>query len=264
MKIAVVASGWHFPLHFYKTMAKQFVPPDWTMDLFVVAHRLPEHAEPEVKQFLSTIKKRRDVRAILDRRFYKKVATVEEIQKLGWNFSLEPNTIGDWGNANQWLEKHDYKEYDIILFTHDDNLILNYQLIHNVVKGDEYDSWLILSNSTGMPPGMLRGSFEFFKREMLDRIGGKFDMSLVKLTREGVTSTNGDLAQLTDWNNTVTPLMDFIDKENLREKVGAMSPCYRVSMFCIEGERGFISNTHGINTEQEERGIATLQHHGII
>jgi hypothetical protein len=261
-KLAVVVSGWYFPYHFYKTLTEQFIPEGWEVDFFCVAHREPKYAEKEVKDHLKILG--RNLRAGLDRKLYKKIATQDQLEKLGWKFMLEPNTVGDWGNTNQWLEKHDYKDYDLFLFSHDDNLILSYQLFHNIIEGEEYLRWLIMSNSTGMPPGNLRGSFEFFKRDMLDIMGGKFDLSQTTLTRIGENKSPKNWADLFDWNATVYPLAQLIQEKNLVSQVAAMSPCYRVSMFCIEGERGYISNTHGINTEQEEKGLATLQHFKII
>ena len=42
-----------------------------------------------------------------------------------YKFMLEENTIGDMEVFNQWSDKYDYTEYDIILITHDDNFILS-------------------------------------------------------------------------------------------------------------------------------------------
>lgn len=257
MKLAVIASAWHWPLHFYQSIADQALPDGWTADLFCVAHREPKYAKPEVKDYLSKLGE--GLRADLDRKLYAKVATVSAIKKLGWTYMLEPNTIGDWGNVNQWLDKHDYKEYDAFLFSHDDNLILNPTTIYSVLMSEDWD---IVTNSVGMPPGSIRGSFEFFRKPVLDLIGGKFDLSEVKLTREGKTDTPRDRNTLYDWNATVYPLTRAVIKHKL--KVQSLSPCYRVSMFCIEGERGFISETHGMNTPEEERGLKLLQANKVI
>lgn len=261
-KIAIVASGWHFPYHFYRTLAKQVIPQGWEVDLFCVAHRKPEHAEPEVKEYVRGLG--RNLRAGLDRKLYKKVATKKQIERLGWKFMLEPNTVGDWGNTNQWLEKHNYKDYDLFLFTHDDNLILNYVLLANIIESPDFNTWLILTNTQGMPPGNLRGSFEFFKKEMLDIMGGNFDLSQTQLERVGETESPTNWADLYDWNTTVYPLANLLQEKGLIEKVQALSPSYRVSMYCIEGERGFISNTQPGNTPTENHGLALLQHYKII
>src|SRR3989344_1061850 len=114
-KLAVVASGWHFPLHFYKKIAEQEIPAGWEVDFFCISHREPSFAALEKKKEILSFDY--DRRSLYDRILYDKIATVEDMQALGWKYSLEPNTIGDWGNSNQWLDKHDYKDYDMFLFT---------------------------------------------------------------------------------------------------------------------------------------------------
>lgn len=254
-KLAVVASGWHYPYTFYEAIAKQQIPKGWTFDLFVVAHRGPEQAETPL--FHDTRRGR------LDQILYKKVATKQEIEDLGWTYIEKPNTVGDWGNTNQWLEDYDYKDYDLFLFTHDDNFILRDDLFTQVCKMYSKD-WLILTNSTGMPAGSIRGSFEFFKKKMLDIMGGKFDLSGVTLDRTGHTDNPKNWADLYDWNNTVTPLTKLLTDKNLWDKIIVLSPFYRVSLYCIEGERGTISNTNGINTQYEEEGLNVLEEGGFI
>src|SRR3989338_128478 len=167
-RLAVVAGGWHFPMHFYEAIARQKVPIGWEVSLFCVSHRNPSFSKEEKK---------------------------EELAGLGWTYKEYPNTIGDWGMSNQWLEEHNYKSYDVFLFTHDDNLILTDKMFVDILGKDS--KWLILSNSTGnaqrrlrqwlhLPkPPHLRGPFEVFKQEMMERIGGKFDLSETTLTREG-------------------------------------------------------------------------------
>jgi hypothetical protein len=263
-KIAVVASGWHYPYSFYEMLSKQRKVDGWEVDLFVVSHRDPKHALKEKADRVFE-----GERAYLDEILYKKIPReqhyvrtprVSEIEKLGWKYIEKPNTIGDWGNTNQWLEDYDYKKYDLFLFTHDDNLILSDKLFRDIIEDDNFGEWDILCNSVGMPPGSIRGSFEFFKPAVLDRIGGKFDLSETTLTREGETSATENLTELYDWNSTVYPLQRVANEMRL----GFLSPAYRVSAYCIEGERGYISNTHGANTEREDAGLAFLKEHGVI
>jgi len=254
-KLAVVASGWHYPASFYEDILKQKLPKDWKMDLFCVSHRDPSFAIEEKKN-----KVFEGPRAYLDEKLYSRIITKDEIEALGWNYKEYPNTIGDWGNSNQWLDDHDYKEYDMFLFTHDDNLIIHDQWFNSVLRDSK--GWEILSNSDGMPSGWIRGSCEFFKRSFLEKIGGKFDLSKTTLTREGKTTTTEDVHELYDWNTTVEPLMKFIEDNKIM--VGYLSPSYRVSMFVIEGERGYISNTHGQNTAKEDAGLEFLKQHKLI
>ena len=41
-KLAVIAGGWHYPLHFYRTIQRQKVPDGWSVDLFAIGHRDPD------------------------------------------------------------------------------------------------------------------------------------------------------------------------------------------------------------------------------
>lgn len=229
MKLAVVASGWHFPLDFYESVSRQIRIKNWQYDMFCISHRNPIYSKQEKKDL-----QLQELDAIL----YKEIATIEQIKALGWDYKEYPNTIGDWGCSNQWLEDYDYKDYDLLLFTHDDNFIHNYKWLGNIIYFIN-DDWEILSNSCGDPPGWLRGSCEFFKPSLLDKIGGKFDLSQVTLNREGEILSPDKWTDIFDWNNTVHPLMTFIKDNNI--KVGHISNTYRHSMFVSEGERGFIS-----------------------
>lgn len=257
MKIAIIASGWHFPSQFYEKMIEQKLPENWSMDLFCVAHRDPKYAKQEKKG-----RKFSGQRAYLDEKLYRKILSKNEIKKLGWNYIEEPNTIGDWGNANQWLEKHNYKEYDLLLITHDDNLILTDTMFRDIINDESFKEWEILCNSLGMPEGNIRGSFEFFKPTVIEKLGEKFDLGEVSLTREGVNTSSEDLSELYNWNVMSDTMMKFVRDNNIL--VGYLSNAYRVSAFCIEGERGYISNTHGANTEREDYGLNVINKMGLI
>lgn len=255
-RLAVCVSGWHYPIEFYEAIAKQQVPRGWQIDLFVISHRDPKFAELPVCNDTR--------RGRLDKILYRRLATKEDLEQLGWTYHECPNTIGDWGNSNQWLEMYDYKEYDLFLFSHDDNLIIRDDLFYEVCIKQYRKKWLIMTNSAGMPPGSIRGSFEFFKKEMLDLIGGKFDLSETKLNREGATSNPKDWAELYDWNTTVYPLTDFLCQKGLFDKVVILSPFYRVSLYVIEGERGLIQNSQAFNNKSEEDGLNALEKYGMI
>lgn len=256
-RIAVVASSWHYPEQFYKAIAEQKLPEGWEMDMFCVAHRNPTSAQAEKKGRVFT-----GNRAYLDERLYTSVISKVNIKKLGWNYKEYPNTIGDWGNSNQWLEDNDYKQYDLLLFTHDDNLILSDSWFKDIITDGSFEEWGILCNSAGMPQGWIRGSCEFFKPWVIEKMGGKFDLSDVTLTREGQTLATENLEELYDWNNTIHKTMKFIEDNDI--PVGYLSPSYRVSFYCIEGERGYISNTHGANTKVEDEGLAVLRQGKVI
>jgi len=258
MRIAVVCSGWHYPAHFYEAMARQKRLDGMQIDLFCISHRNPSFAKEEKKGR----KFGRGLRAKLDRLLYKEIASQNLIEAIGWDYKEYPNTIGDWGNSNQWLAEHDYTQYDLLLFTHDDNLIIHDRLFADIVEDGAYKDWDILANSPGMPAGYIRGSFEFFKPDALTKLGGKFDLSEVHLDRTGITTASEDIAELYDWNAGGNPTNYAILQLGL--KVGYLSPAYRVSAYCIEGERGYISNTHGANTQYEEMGLKFLKENKVI
>jgi len=267
-RLAVIAGGWHFPIAFFEQIAEQKIPEGWEVDMFLVSHRDPSHAVEEKRDKLKNLGYSR--RELYDRILYRKVATVAEIEALGWKYILEPNTIGDWGNTNQWLEKNDYKQYDKFLVTHDDNFILTDKMFEDILPRKD---WLILSNSSGnalrrlyqwlhLPKKLsLRGSFEFFTREMFDHMGGKFDLSDTTLTREGETKTDGSFAEFSDWNTTTYPLQRLIKEKGLQSRIKSLSPYYRMSKYCLEGERGYIYKTKVPNTGEEERGLDMIEKH---
>ncbi|GEM_PF-830425 len=266
-RLAVVVSGWHFPYHFYKRISEQKIPDGWSVDLFCISHRDPSYSREEKNDFLASLGNTR--RDLYDRILYEKIASVKDIESLGWHYELEPNTIGDWGNTNQWLAKNDYKEYDRFLFSHDDNFILTDEIFLNLLSKDD---WLIITNSVGntqrrlrrwlyLPkPLTIRGSFEFFTKEMIDIMGGFFDLSQVKLNREGKFTGGGEFyAELNDWNSTVVPLRRLIKKYHIENRVKVLSKYYRMSVYCLEGERGYISKTDHLNTKEEEKGLDIVE-----
>lgn len=255
--LAVVVSGWHYPYQFYKSISDQIIPKGWNVDLFVVSHRDPS------KAVMPTFDKT-TLRGSLDEKLYSKIATISDMQSLGFEYKEYPNTIGDWGNSNQWLEDNDYTKYDLFLFTHDDNLLLRYDILDVVCNSMFKEDWLIATNTVGVPEGSIRGSFEFFKKEMLDIMGGKFDLSMTTLDRTGKSDNPEDWGDLFDWNTTVYPLANLLTEKELWDRIIVFSSQYRVSIFCIEGERGLISNTQEFNREKEDIGLNWLVENKII
>jgi hypothetical protein len=270
-KLAVLVSGWHFPLHFYKAIAEQQIPPGWSVDLFCISHRDPHYSLEEKKESVANLGS--SYAESLDKVLYEKIATVEEIEALSWNYKLYPNTVGDFGNTNQWLEEHDYKQYDVLLASHDDNFILNDRLYVDLLAKDP--SWLILTNSKGSlglsnwkefvkvnilkRPINVRGSFEFFKKEIFDMLGGKFDLTGVTLSREGNFLSPKNFKSINNWNMVVAPLRKFLEEHHLASRVVPISNTYRVSDYCIEGERGFISSIRPEDKVEVLRGLRRIE-----
>ena len=279
-KFAVVASGWHFPLTFYKQIVEQKIPDGWDIDYFCISHRNPEIANEEKKNILSELGD--SFTENLDKRFYSEPTNIEKLEELGWKYSLEPNDVGDWGCSNQWLEKHpNYRDYEIVLLTHDDNWIIGDDLFVNVLENrfetlyrnnisilgrdklketgegessevSHNDDWLVISNGLVNSTAKLRGSFDFFKTSLIEDMGGKFDMSRVELSRVGKTDNMGMEAygskypdgglSMKDWEKPIQNYHNFMYQNGLVDKVRYLSPTYRVSYWCLEGERGLLSN----------------------
>jgi hypothetical protein len=237
MKFAVVAGGWHWPWHFYQVLALQAKG----VDLYVVSHRDPEL--PIVREEKAEDLKNAPGRlGEIDRMMYSEKTTKDGLQKIGWNYSESPNTCGDQCFLNQWLEKHDFTQYDAILNCHDDTYIRRVGLFDEAaarMKG----TWLILANGYNSvePEAYFRGSFEFWSREMIELLGGRIDIGELQLTREGKTDSPRDRETLQTWNDTGLPVRNFLTDNILTSRVAHLSYFYRVSSWAIEGERGFIS-----------------------
>ena len=270
-KILVIATGWHFSSRFYEKMIKQVVPDGWAVDYFCVAHRLPEDD--------NTVKEKEDVRHLaggnfldeLDQMMYEYPITTQQIGRLGWHFMKEENTVGDMECFNQWSERFDYKDYDFILVTHDDNLILSDQLFVDIIGGVEVykpieesrygahqfniesvkldNDWMFLDNgyNESLPKAFTpRGSFSFYKKELIDMLpDNKFNM--YENGGYGIVNRSGETASvgydgIKAWNTHAGTFRDFLYEGNLVDSTRWLSDMKRVSKYCIEGERGFVSN----------------------
>jgi len=270
-KILVIATGWHFSSHFYEKMAQQIVPDGWEIDYYCVAHRTPEDE--------NTIKEKDNVRNLndghflneLDQMMYIHPITTKQIEDFGWEFMLEENTVGDMECFNQWSEHYDYREYDFVLVTHDDNFILSDELFTDIVGGVEVykpieesrygahqfniesvkldNNWLFLDNgyTESLPKAFTpRGSFSFYKKELIDMLpNNKFNMyengGYGIVNRSGETSSAG-YDGIKAWNTHAGTFRDFLYEGNLVDSTRWLSDMKRVSKYCIEGERGFVSN----------------------
>ena len=278
-KLAVVVSGWHFPIKFYEQIKAQKIPENWEIDYFCVAHRIPDDVEEEKAKIISQLGDG-DLET-LDKILYTNTVSVEWLSNNGWIYTLEPNNCGDWAVTNQWLEKNpNYKEYDTLLLTHDDNFIIGDELFLNVLenrfetlfrndysmndlpefrhaKPGDYseasaDDWLILSNAIVNNTGKVRGSFDFFKTSLIETMGGDFDMNGVTLDRTGKDDNMGmeyygggypeGGLSMKDWEKPIQNFHGFMIENNLLDKIRYLSPTYRISNYCLEGERGLLSN----------------------
>ncbi len=277
-KIAVLATGWHFSSHFYEKMSKQVIPEGYQVDYFCVAHRTPsDYNTIQEKEYVRNYEAKNFLEE-LDKTLYEYPITIKQIESLGWNFMLEENTIGDMEVFNQWSEKYNYKEYNIICITHDDNFILSDRIFLDLVNTntklykplketrinrdqfkieliDNKDDWYFLDNgySEDIPKAFTpRGSFSFYKKELIDLLpDNKFNMSedggLGIVNRKGQTNSVG-YDGIKAWNTHAGTFRDFLyegmGELGLVEKTRWFSNTKRISKYCIEGERGFINNNN--------------------
>ncbi|MBT4207555.1 hypothetical protein HOE22_04340 [Candidatus Woesearchaeota archaeon] len=288
-KLGVVVSGWHFPINFYQQIIQQTIPLGWEVDYFCVSHRDPSIAKEEKKNILTKLGDGTLER--LDKILYEDVPSVDWLENAGWNYSLEPNNCGDWAVTNQWLEKYDYKDYEMLLLTHDDNFLLNNHLFvntldntfpklfrndyslndlpefKNATKNDysevEPDDWLLLSNAIVNWTGKVRGSFDFFKTELIEKLGGSFDMSRVELDRTGKTDSM-DMTGMKDWEKPIQNFHGFMYDNQLLDKIRYLSPTYRASSYCLEGERGLLSNTSTPQGVIYRKVVDGFQNEGLL
>ena len=250
-KIAIIIGGWHYPEHFYKKVSKLKIPEGWTSDTFVIGHRDPDLdiVFEEKSNILKTLDDDNDL-VKLDHILYNKTIKRDEIEQLGFDFKLEPNKIGDFYFFNQWSEKNDWKSYDLYLFMHDDTFMMKDSMIVDVINKecnlyyyqkevDKNSPWLFLT-ACGDQLLCPRASFAFFDKELIEKLNGKFSMDNVKLNREGKTDTPGTGLQGTaDWNTVSRNFTTFMQNNGWQEKMLRLSPYYRISKYCLEGERGF-------------------------
>lgn len=261
MRLAIIAGGWHFPYPFYLDVALMSLPSGWRVDLFCVAHRDPALECVREEHYDVAASGPLDFCGDCDRALYgPHPPDVHELERLGWRVQMAPNTVGDWGFFNQWLDGHNYRDYDLLLNCHDDTFIRDSSLLVDVLGGQiqlynaggegmfvSPANWLILGNGRypQAPEAYVRGSFEFWQPQMLHLLGGKIDLGNISLTREGLTDSPTELGALMAWNDTAVPVRDFMMRRGLADKVMYLSPYYRISKYVIEGERGFISRQGG-------------------
>jgi hypothetical protein len=260
MKIAIVACGWHYPSQFYEQMSRQILPDNYEQDLFVVGHRSPEYSHNE-----KILRTDDNLLSVLDRVLYKTPVTKEFLNSLGWKY-IEGQSGCEWQSANTWLKLYNHEQYDCLVFCGDDALILNKNLIYDVLTGQcklldnikiadrwistetkDTNDWLVISNSR-QPRGLaLRGSFEFFKPEVITAIGGLFDLSKITLNRVGEVTTPTNYNVLTDWNNHIAPFVHTMTELGLYDKIKYMSDNYRASEYIVECERGYLNNVNTLS-----------------
>lgn len=251
MKLAIVVGAWHFPSHPYRRIPRLA----GGADLFVVAHRDPDNDFTQDEVQAVRMATTDDPLSRIDLAMRRHRVSQEMLEVLDWDYQDAPNTSGDWTFFQQWLDTHDYRKYDVILNCHDDTYfrpgvnVFDWLQAFNTSgpKHDGYRPPLMIANGRypESSPGYVRGSFEFWTRELLDMLGGRIPIPELSLNREGLTDTPKDFVTLMAWNAIGDPLRKFFCDEKLTDRVHYLSEFYRVSEYLIEGERGLISSNIG-------------------
>ena len=161
------------------------------------------------------------------------------------NFLLgDPLFVDVLDNKLETLFRNDYSLNDLPEFK--DSGPDDYSEVEN--DGE----WLILSNGLVNRTGKVRGSFDFFKTSLIEKMGGSFDMSRVELDRTGETDNMGmeyygtgrpvGGLSMKDWEKPIQNFHSFMYRNDLLNTIRYLSPTYRISNYCLEGERGLLSN----------------------
>ena len=232
MKLAIVIGGWHFPLN--TLVAFRNLAPA-SADLYIVEHRAPGDAEmPE------------QYRQEVDGKPYRAgFANDANLVEMGYYRIVAQNDMGDWQFVNQWAALQDWRRYDAVLFSHDDQYVRG-DIIGETIRRAEAEPDILLwthGRYEGAPECYARGSYELFRRELLERFDGQLPLGDCALSRIGKTDTPVDFNALSAWNNTLVPLREYMRANKM--KVGYLSEYYRVSRWMVEGERGLLSSNIG-------------------
>ena len=72
-------------------------------------------------------------------------------------------------------------------------------------------------------------------------LGGNFKVDNIDLMRVGNKQTPDSHDDLSDWNQVTKNFIQFMEKNNLLDRMYRLSDLYRISDYCIECERGYVS-----------------------
>ena len=201
-----------------------------------------------------------------DKKMYSKTISKQEIIDMGFTYNEEVSSIGDLYQFNQWVQRYYEGQYDKVLFSHDDNYMLNDELFldilenrvdlflntkkNEVIQVDKDFEWKHLSSGVLENTIVPRTSFTFVDKELLDKLAPDFEEVSTKnvdLDRSGKSDTiyylqdkQVDKHPLASWNWPSRNFTNWMIDNGFTEKSVRMSPLYRVNKYLIEGERGFV------------------------
>lgn len=252
-KIAIIIGGWYFPKHLYDNVIQLLAPTNYSLEFFVMSHRNPDLTDIS-KEMLT----RAESNNIFDHKLYSEIASYDHLNNLGYKVHECANAIGDYYFFNQWADLYDYKQYDYVVFMHDDNFILpNFKnlltdLFENKlnlfkfnkswVSTTKFDNFDYIANSPVGNRKTARGSFSIWSRNLLQSMNGIFPMNDVKLDRTNLNDTPYGHEQLADWNMVGRNFQDHVEANGFMRSTYRLSNVYRISKYLIEAERGLIGH----------------------
>ena len=202
-----------------------------------------------------------------DHELYGRIITKDELSEMGFTYDVEKSSIGDLYQLNQWVQRHYEGQYDKVLFTHDDNYLLNTELFTDIIgrkaeifvpddrgnlnKVDSDFEWKHLAGGQIENTRCPRTSFTFLDKELLDELQHaleRISTADVDLIRTGETNTLYDVSdskqistsKLVSWNSPGRSFVTWMKEHDYIDKSVRLSPHYRVTKYFIEGERGFM------------------------
>ena len=186
---------------------------------------------------------------------------------MGFIYDVEKSSIGDLYQLNQWVQRHYTGQYDKVLFTHDDNYLLNDEMFVDILEKKvqlfvpdnkgvlnevslDFD-WKHLAGGQIENTLVPRTAFTFLDRELLDKLMldlERISTADVDLDRTGKTDTLYDVSDdkqvstsaLVSWNSPGRSFVTWMKNNEYIDKSVRLSPYYRVTKYFIEGERGFV------------------------
>lgn len=251
--ILILLGGWHYPYKFYEQISKLNIPDGYNVKKFVVSHRNPDLniVYDEKIQFINENAINR-----LDLELYCQKLTKKNLEEWNIEYREYPNLIGDFYFIDQYFSDHN-EIPDYLFFFHDDNYITNLNIVSDIVNNtvDSYfylknntvtqiknDDWLHVANCFYEQRFIPRGSFNVFKKELLQNKDLFLKFENVTLHRQNdISSPNPEnIKALADWNNVCRNFGQYMLDNNLSEKSYRLSPIRRISNYLLECQRGFL------------------------
>mgnify|MGYP003626022117 CR=1 FL=1 len=118
--------------------------------------------------------------------------------------------------------------------------------------------WIFLDNGRHHKRILPRISFGFYTKELIDMMGGDMKFMFEDLmTRKGEKSSPNGIMGLNEWNIPAGRFFHFLEQNNLLDRMAYLSNTKRVSAYCLEGERGYVSHTNAGGQERYLNHVIT-------